>query len=184
MPKMTVSVMRATICKIAAAISLLFLCAPATALAEPMPGGASSIKESFGDWQVGCVASSSGKICVASQFQVDPKTRQRVLAMELRVLDSGKFAGILLMPFGLALGKGVALQIDEQNAAPELAFSTCLPAGCLVPLELNAALAARLRAGKTVTLTATANDDDKPVSFAVSLNGFSAAIDRLKGFAE
>ncbi|MGN7754935.1 invasion associated locus B family protein [Sinorhizobium sp. 22678] len=39
---------------------------------------------------------------------------QRILAVELNAPAKGKFSGILVLPFGLALAKGASLQVDDK----------------------------------------------------------------------
>lgn len=41
------------------------------------------------------------------------------------------------MPFDLKLDQGTTVAIDEHTPLPALRFSTCLPAGCLVPLTFD-----------------------------------------------
>lgn len=104
---------------------------------------------------------------------------QRVLTIELRAVEGGEAAsGILILPFGLRLDDGVTLTIDENAALPTLRFSTCLPAGYLVPLTFDAATVSALRAGGALVLTAVANDTDHEVSFSISLAGFTSVVVR------
>jgi invasion protein IalB len=88
-------------------------------------------------------------------------------------------AGNLVLPFGLLLDAGVALQIDDGQPRDPLRFSTCLPAGCLVPLSFDAETVAALRAGTALRIKAQ-DTDKKEVTLSVSLKGLAAALDRLK----
>jgi invasion protein IalB len=160
---------------------LLFLAQPAQG--QSLPGGAGSLSESYQDWQVRCVTTGQGPRCAMSQMQVDPKTRKRILIIELRT-DDGKAAGALIAPFGLALASGVTLKIDDRGAEKPFAFSTCLPAGCVVPLDLDAGLTKSLVSGKILTIVVTAADTRQPLSFSISLNGFAAAWARLGDLQE
>jgi len=83
------------------------------------------------------------------------------------------------MPFGLRLGAGVTLQIDDGEPTAPLAFSTCLPGGCLVPITTDEGVTNLLRQGETLRLTAQLLDG-RSVLFTVSLNGFAAALDRMQ----
>lgn len=146
--------------------------APAT-----LPGGASSLQETFGDWRVSCVIQDGTKRCAMSQEQASAQTRQRVIAIELHPTN-GNLAGALLMPFGLALERGVKVQVDSQAASLPLRFRTCLPGGCIVPLNFDATMSSALRGGASLNVMAVADaGQDQP--FSVSLKGFSAALDRL-----
>lgn len=150
------------------------------AAAQGLPGGASSLNEAHGDWSVSYVAPGGLLQCAISQFQVSGQNGQRVLTIELRVVEGGEVAsGILILPFGLRLDDGVTLTIDENATLPTLRFSTCLPAGCLVPLAFDAATVSALRAGGALALTAAANDAGREVSFSISLAGFTSALNRI-----
>jgi invasion protein IalB len=154
------------------------LLAQADMTQSSLPGGASSLQESYQDWQVTCSAQGVDKRCVMSQQQADPKTRQRVLAIELNADTTGKAAGAVVLPFGLALDTGVSITVDEDADAVGLRFRTCLPVGCVVPLELKEELIAAMRNGTSLQITATPSENEQPVSFSVSLKGFSSAFDR------
>lgn len=150
--------------------------------ASPLPGGASSLSETHGDWAVQCrlqpVKDEAPKpLCSLSQQQQDNKG-SRVLAVELQPTADGA-SGALVMPFGLQLSKGVSLQIDEAKAGAAQAFSTCLPAGCIVPLNFGEAQLKALNSGKALNLVAEAVTGGE-VKLSVSLEGFSAALNRVK----
>jgi invasion protein IalB len=129
-----------------ASSALLFLAQPA--LGQSLPGGAGSLSESYQDWQVRCVSTGQGPRCAMSQMQVDPKTRKRIMTIELRA-DGGKATGALIAPFGLALARGITLKIDDKGGETSLVFSTCVPAGCVVPLDLDAGLTKSLVSGES-----------------------------------
>ena len=114
-----------------------------------------------------------------SQQQVGKK-HQRVLAVELQAGTDSAVTGILALPFGLLLDKGVTLQVDDKPALAPLRFSTCMPAGCLVPLSFGRDRVSMLRDGTALKLKATAADTSQEVVLTVSLNGFAAALDRVK----
>ncbi len=149
----------------------------ASAFAAPLPGGASTLQETYQDWTVSCQSQKETSICVMRQDQSSTQTGQRVLTADLRNVE-GKVEGVLLMPFGLDLAKGAALKIDEV-AGPNLAFSTCLPQGCLAPVSFEAKQVAALKAGTNINVTTTALSPSQPVAFKVSLKGFGAALDRI-----
>lgn len=146
--------------------------------APTLPGGASSLNETHGDWTVVCVLQDNNKRCSLSQQQVDAQSRQRMLAIELAAVADGKAEGALVLPFGLALEKGVVMRVDEGKPLPALAFRTCLPAGCVVPVSFDTAMVTALRKGKQLQLEAVA-DGGNPISFSVSLSGLAGALDRV-----
>lgn len=149
------------------------------AQAAPLPEGANALREAYQDWLVTCGPQEVAVRCVMAQAQADPKSRQRVLAIELQAQRPDRLSGTLLMPFGLALAKGVTLKVGDGAAGPVSGFSTCMPQGCLVPLEFDATMVAQIKAGKVLNIGATANDTGHPVTFTVSLNGFPAALARM-----
>lgn len=148
-----------------------------------LPGGASSLQENYQDWVVVCTqqpgadGQASVKRCAMTQQQVNQKGGQRVLALELKPAGAG-FEGALFLPFGLALDKGVALQIDDGQVTQPYRFRTCLPAGCLVSLTFDAAYMTALQKGTTLKLKAV-SDSGADTPFSISLKGFGAAAARL-----
>lgn len=164
------------------ALVLAGLLAGPPAAAE-LPGGASALNETYQDWRVSCRDQEAEVRCILLQGQTDQRTGQRVLAIELRPEGPQGAAGILLLPFGLALEAGVALRIDEQTSGPDLRFSTCLASGCLVPLVFDAKMIEMLRAGMALKINAAVNETGQPVVFSISLKGFSAALSRTRELA-
>ncbi len=145
--------------------------------AGPLPGGASSLQETYDDWQVNCRAVSGAKDCSMIQTQTR-QDGQRVLAVELQMKSGGGASGILILPFGLGLDAGAALALDDGPPSAAARFSTCLPAGCVVPLAFDAKMVAALRSAKTVRVL-TRRTDDQEFLLAISLKGFAAALARL-----
>jgi invasion protein IalB len=145
-----------------------------------LPGGASSLTEVHGDWIVSCAITGEGeqarKACAMAQEQKDGKSGQRVVAIELRP-GAQKSPATLAMPFGLDLASGVALQVDDGASGEALPYRTCLPAGCLVPFDIDAKMLASLRDGGILKLHAKA-DGGKETMFSISLKGFGGAFDR------
>lgn len=152
----------------------------ATALG--LPGGATSLNETHGDWTVVCTATEGAARCAISQTQVNGESRQRVLTVELTAAGDGNAAsGVLILPFGLRLDEGIVLAIDEAQPLQSLRFSTCLPAGCLVPLAFDQDAVSALSAGTTLAVRAKANDTNQDVALSISLRGFTSALARITG---
>lgn len=171
-------------------IALVVLCACAVLPAAApvwgedaaLPGGASSLQETYQDWRIACEIGDKTKHCSMSQQQVG-KNRHRVLAVELQASRDSTVTGLLVLPFGLLLDKGVTLQIDDKPALAPLRFRTCMPAGCLVPLSFDRDRVGALGKGTALKLKATAADTNQEVVLTVSLKGFAAALDRIKALA-
>lgn len=146
----------------------------------PLPGGASSLRETHGDWVVNCVVPKDKKLCSISQQlaqQSQGGGAQRVLSIELQPGEK-KVAGAFVLPFGLLLSRGAALQVDEGKAQPATAIRTCVPAGCIAPVTVDAGLLAAMRKGKQLKVNLVASDTEKPFALGVSLKGFGEALDR------
>lgn len=157
---------------------LFGLFSTAVSLAGPLPNGASSLVENYEDWVVACQAPEGEAACVMRQVQSNRETGQRVLSAEFQNGTDGNVQGVLLMPFGLALDQGVALKFDDQ-AGPQLSFSTCLPSGCVVPVRFSAEQVGMLQGGSAMNVTAMGINSSEPVAFNISLDGFTDAYNRL-----
>jgi len=125
------------------------------AFAATLPGGASTLQETYEDWTVSCQSTKDATLCAIRQDQNSAQTGQRVLTVELKNVSGGKVDGVILMPFGLDLSKGATLKIDEATGP-------------------NA-----LKAGTNLNVNATALSPSQPVAFKISLKGFGAALDRI-----
>ena len=66
--------------------------------AASLPNGASSLQETYQDWQLACRMQDNARVCTITQDQTQ-KNGQRLLAVELRVGQKGGVAGTLLLPF-------------------------------------------------------------------------------------
>lgn len=163
----------------AAAAALMAFTAPAAAqeTTSKLPGGASSLQETYEAWSLACQGTPQ-TVCAISQQQVQ-HNGQRVLAIELKRDADGALTGNLVLPFGLRLDAGATLQIDAAPPQPPLRFSTCLPGGCLVPLTFNAEAVAALSGG-TLLKVNVQSIDAKEVPLTISLKGLAAALDRLE----
>jgi invasion protein IalB len=128
--------------RFACLFAAIAVAAPVAAQTTALPGGASSVQETFESWTVACVMDGAAKRCDLTQQQTDQQSRQRVLAIELSAATTDKVDGALVLPFGLAPDRGVTLHVDDAPAGPILSFRTCLPAGCVVPLSFDARLLA------------------------------------------
>lgn len=146
--------------------------------ASPLPNGASSVTETYGDWTVTCRVEESGKLCNLSQAQGDKQTGQRSFAIELRAPREGRSTGVILTPFGLKLESGAILKLDDKDLGRGLRFSTCVPEGCLLPLSFPTVATDAMRSGKTLAVASLNASSGQAVVFNVSLKGFGQALDR------
>ena len=169
-----------TISRISLATSALvaLFCLPVAA--QNLPGGASALNEVHGDWQVACASQAATVRCALTHSQSsNDANRRRILAIELAAADaSGAVKGAMVLPFGLRLDAGTAIRIDEQ-AQSTARFSTCLPVGCVVPLNFDADSMAAMKAGKMMTISGTIEDSGQTAEFSVPLNGLASGLDRI-----
>lgn len=148
--------------------------------AQSLPGGASAVNEVHGDWVVACATQAETVRCALSHNQLsNDANRSRILAIELTAVDpDGVTKGAMALPFGLRLDAGITIAVDEQvqNAAR---FSTCLPVGCIVPLTFDTGAMATMKAGETMTISATIEDSGQETKFSIPLNGMASGLERM-----
>ncbi len=149
-----------------------------------LPGGASSLKETHGDWIVNCVNPPADtkrpKQCVVTQEQVDQRTKQRLVAIEINSTKNtqSRTPATLILPFGLAINHGLIFQIDDGASSSPEPFLTCIPNGCLVPLQFDDKTLATLRKASSLKLKVVAVENNKELTIPVSLKGFNEAFER------
>ena len=153
-------------------------------MSETLPGGASSVQETFGAWTVNCRIVDGRKGCTFSQVRGNQQTGQRSFAIELRPPRDGKTEGMLVLPFGLALSAGVKLTLDDKPLGQTVPFSTCVPDGCLAPLSFPTVATDAVKKAKVLTIGATRSGAPEPAEFAVALDGFAAAMTRVTELAK
>ncbi|QEU30609.1 invasion associated locus B family protein [Pseudomonas luteola] len=151
-----------------------------TVQAQTAPGdaqGKPTATETYGDWSVICRnVPEEGKVCAMSQV-INNKDGQRMLAIELRPGKEG-LGGFMVLPFGVAVTKGVRLQVDDQDTRT-VDFHTCLPVGCIAPLEFDNTQLKALRKGKALNVTATIATGGEAHG-PLSLKGFTKAAERTR----
>jgi len=175
------------------ALSAVNMSVPSLAHAQgagSSPASASALKEMHGDWSVTCADRVQGqaqaKACVVSQTQIDPTSHQRVVTMEIApsLSPTGETAATVLMPFGLVLDRGVALQIGDAPVGAPARFQTCLPVGCVVQLRLDAKTLSMMRSGTSIKMVGVAASDGRRMLFTLPLTGLGAAVDRAVALAK
>ena len=161
--------------------SFALMLAPAAFAQSALPNGASSLQETYQDWHVACNQRDKAPSCALSQDQTQ-QNGQRLLAVEMQMRPDGSALATLLLPFGIALDSGVTPNIDDQPPLKPVRFRTCLPNGCIALLPIDAPTLAKLRTGSRLNLKVVA-DGGNALGFQVSLQGFSAAADRVVALA-
>jgi invasion protein IalB len=173
-------------CAVAPAAAQQTFAAPALgqAGAEKLPGGATSLVETYESWTVSCRIVEGRKVCSLTQVRGNQQTGQRSFAIELMPPRDGKTEGTLVLPFGLALSAAVKLTLDDKPLGQTIQFSTCVPNGCLVPVSFPTVATDAMKKAKALTVTATPTGTSEPTAFALTLDGFSAAFLRLAELAK
>jgi invasion protein IalB len=156
---------------------LAMFSASAQNAAPSLPGGATSLREAYGDWVVQCAVPQTGKVCAMQQELTVQQSGQRVLAVEVQPAGTGA-TGTLVLPFGIALAKGATIQIDDGAVSVPMGFRTCLPAGCVVPVSFDAATLAKLRKATALKIKVSPDGGGEDSQWSVSLKGFATAYDR------
>lgn len=153
----------------------------ATAQAEGLPNGATALNETFNDWSVNCRAQGKEGArktnCTMQQVQMQKNTRKRVLTVSFAAQPGGAVKGSIILPFGLDLAGGVKLRIDAGEPTAPIPFRTCVPMGCLIPIDWKAETTDALRKATALKIEVR-SVDGKDMPFSVSLKGFGAALDR------
>lgn len=146
-----------------------------------LPGGATSLNETHGDWTVSCGKNQLQIMnCLMSQQLLNAENKQRVMAIELTIAN-GPAAGLngtMVLPFGVKLSDGVKLAVDENSLLTEMPFSTCLPLGCVASIQLNPKMVEAFRVGSIVSIVLNTLEDTQ-LKVELSLKGFSSAHNRI-----
>jgi invasion protein IalB len=147
-----------------------------------------SLTETYRDWVVRCATAPSVegqtaspvRICEMTQELRQQDSGQRVLALSvIQSADDADTASLTLVsPFGLLLSAGIQIEVSEA-ALLDMAFRTCLPAGCIALSDLTADQIGTLAEGETATVILT-DTNGQTLRLDVSLAGFTAAWNRLK----
>ena len=169
------------------AAAFLLLAAPALAqppqpASQTLPGGASQLQETHGDWRVTCAQQAEQRLCALTQQVADKESRQLVTGVELKAMSGDRAEGTLVLPFGLAVTKPVSLQVDD-GSLMLMSFRTCLPVGCIVSLKFEAPTVKLLRTGTVLNVKGTA-DNAQETAFKISLKGFGSALDRTAALSK
>lgn len=142
-----------------------------------LPGGASSLNETYQDWRLLCRQTDAGSRCAISQQEFDGKTRQRILSMELAP-TSGQMSGVIVLPFGVALNKGASIEADGKVVGSRVNFSTCVPGGCLVPVNFDRTQLASIQNGKKIEVKFSSVAGQQ-IALPISNKGLDKAVDRI-----
>ncbi|MCX5616919.1 invasion associated locus B family protein [Bombella sp. TMW 2.2559] len=143
----------------------------------------SVLLERYQDWQVVCqtpsaVSGGRGKQCFARQQVLDSQSHRLVMSIRLEP-DGVQVRGLVTVPFGLDLVRGVTLTNASEPVGDSYAFSTCLPMGCFVPLSFDERQWSTLLKEKRAVLTAM-TFSGQPMKLFFSTQGLAHALQRIR----
>jgi len=135
-----------------------------------------------GDWTVVCQDAASGqKQCSATQLlsrQLDNGQRARLLQTTVRKLNDTTYLLQFVLPLGVDLRPGIALQVDDKEQRGGQYFA-CTNAGCIVRMGMDQAFMSELQSGKVARVLYRGANAEKPAAVDVSLKGITAAAKSL-----
>ena len=146
-------------------------------------GGSSSEQPSsasfgFQDWLVRCQAVGDKTGCGMSQQILDQGSQQAILQLHLARAPKGEGHQLLVvMPLGVSVPPGIVIQVD--NTKRNVAFTQCLPGGCVAPTDVDEAFLGVLKSGKEARV-GVADRAGKTVAVPFSLKGFEPAFKKME----
>lgn len=127
------------------------------------------------EWMKICnkVAEDQPEICITARER-RAKTGQPIAAVQIREQADKKML-VMAVPPAMLIKPGLQVRID--SSPPQKAqYSICYPNFCFAEMPVKPDYVSALKKGSKVTLT-TINQQAKPVTFDISLAGFTAAYD-------
>jgi invasion protein IalB len=115
------------------------------------------------------------KLCLTMQ-EVKAETGQFIASAAIREMTGvDKRSFVVAVPPGMMIQPGLTVKVDE-GAETKVPFGICLPNACYGELEVNTDFVASMKKGGQLTITVM-NAQAKPVSFPITLAGFTKAYD-------
>jgi invasion protein IalB len=139
--------------------------------------------QKFKDWSTRCEVpkGSENEQCYIFQNLVTKKDDKFIQVLNVLVgfiTADGKPGLYATAPLGVSLPHGVQLRIDDGEAV-RFGYRHCNNNGCLGALALSDELIEEMKGGKQAIITIHSGGQ-KPVSIAVSLQGFTAGFTALR----
>lgn len=165
---------------LAAALTLPLLATVAYAQGEAKK----PTQKTFQDWTLVCQKPEGAdkEVCVLVQTLVskdkESEKERPLMRVETVITQTGESGMIFALPLGFFLPQGLSFQVDD-GEAKRFAVEVCVPDGCRAALATDQDMIKALKSGKEGKLTFYASPQ-KPVSFPVSLKGFSAGYKALQ----
>lgn len=169
-------VLKTSALTIVGACSLFLAIEGRAASVASLPNGTTSLHESYQAWGLTCETIKGANRCVVEQQVWNQNPRQRLLTMRLQP-EGMQLRGSFILPFGIDLPRGVTILVDGTPVGEVLPFSTCLPIGCIVPLDLDRATLERMEKSQTLEVSVSVING-KEQKFTLSSQGLSNAMKR------
>jgi len=135
-----------------------------------------------GDWTVVCQDAANGqKQCSATQLlsrRLDNGQSSRLLQTTVRKLNDTTYLLQFVLPLGVDLRPGIALQVDDKEQRGGQYFA-CTNVGCIVRMGMDQAFMSELQSGKVARVLYRGANAEKPAAVDVSLKGITAAAKSL-----
>ena len=137
-------------------------------------------EQTLPNWRVICNNNADAGVlgCSMSQTVFVENTRQRIVAMEMFVGESGPVA-VFALPHGLDIQAGVTILFDEQEEGPNFPINTANQNGAIAQIALTDELIESMRGGALLTVQ-VANTTGQRLNLQMSLTGFSRSYDLLR----
>jgi len=118
-------------------------------------------------------------VCQITQILTEKESNNPVMQMAIGFIPEQKHpVAVITLPMGIWLPPGVQMQVDGGKKG-RVPVDTCVPGGCRAGVELDDEFLATMKKGNVLNIT-FGGGNRQPITVPVSLNGFTAALDKLK----
>lgn len=135
-----------------------------------------------GDWTNVCRDMANGqKQCSSTQLltrQLENGQSTRILQTTVRKLNNDAFLLQFVLPLGVDLRPGIALQVDDK-AQRGAQYFACTNNGCIVRMGMDQAFMNELQSGAKARVIYRGANSQQPAAVDVSLKGITAATNAL-----
>jgi len=156
------------------------LAGSATATAQSVAETPDTLVERYRDWSVTCTkqTETDAQQCLMSQQLTRPNSDQTIMSIYVRQdVADGDARMTFLVPLRVSLLNEVRTTINEEQILGAR-YQSCTPSGCLARSILDQEDIMALRAAESAVV-AFDLANSQAVEITISLNGFSAAWDRM-----
>jgi invasion protein IalB len=148
------------------------------------PDGETYIAATHRDWQILCSRFGQEEPELCEMYQLLETEDGPIAEISIRTLPAGAgfpAGATITTPLETFLPPGVAFRVDASQPRQE-PFFVCTVIGCIARFALQDTDVAAMQRGASAFLTiASIADIEEPIELPVSLMGFTAALDDLRG---